>query len=55
MTYHFGSLLTSQTLILSQIFKFSPKMQNLLGVENAGNEGVAKFFDFDLFYKIDPG
>ena len=49
MTYHFGNLLTSQTLILSQIFYFSPKMQNLLGVQNAGNEGAAKILDFDLF------
>ena len=54
MTYHFGNLLTSQTLILSQIFYFSPKMQNLLGVQNAGNEGAAKILDFDLFHKIDP-
>ena len=49
MTYHFGNLLTRQTQILSQIFYFSPKMQNLLGVQNVGNEGAAKILDFDLF------
>ena len=49
MTYHFGNLLTRQTQILSQIFYFSVKMQNLLGVQNAGNEGAAKILDFDLF------
>ena len=30
-------------------FYFSPKMQSLLGVQNRGNEGAAKNFDFDLF------
>ena len=30
-------------------FYFSLKMQNLLGVQNAGNEGAAKILDFDLF------
>ena len=30
-------------------FLFSPKMQNLLGAQNAGNEGAAKILDFDLF------
>ena len=50
MTYHFGNLLTSQTLI----FYFSHKMLIFGGVQNAGNEGAAKILDFDLFHKIDP-
>ena len=28
---------------------FSPKMQKCLGVQNVGNEGAAKFLDFDFF------
>ena len=49
MLVQFGNLLTRQTRISSQIFYFSLKMQNLLGVQNAGNEGAAKILDFDLF------
>ena len=29
-------------------------MQNLLGVQNAGNEGAAKILDFDLFSQNRP-
>ena len=32
-----------------RFFIFHPKMQILLGVQNAGNEGAAKILDFDLF------
>ena len=31
-------------------FYFLPKIQNLLGVQNAGNEGAAKILDFELFF-----
>ena len=43
MTYHFGNLFTSQTLILSQIFYFSPEMQKCFGVQNAGMIGFGPF------------
>ena len=54
MTYHFGNLLTRQTQISSQIFYFALKMQNLLGVQNAGYEGAAKILDFDLYSQKRP-
>ena len=46
--------MTRQTLISSQIFYFSPKMQKIMGAQNAGNEGAANFLDFDLFALNQP-
>ena len=50
MTYHFGNLLTSQTLILSQIFIFYLKYKIYWGFKMRAMRGLQKFWILNFFF-----